>query len=203
MKKLYHLIVGMTVICLFAFTFRPFLNSSFQPKINGNNLFWSDPNLYPLYLEGPAKDNFLGLLKQIKASNQKIVFQFFYQKNGILTLALYTGGKNSQGYDQTIDFKLKPYKHCPQINIDNLDVGVYLGDMEFDQTTNLDALINVVATNNIIVFMPALYPVPSTKKNAIEYMICTADDESGICNSNQIKSNTGITTNPSPPHGGN
>ena len=135
MKKLYHLIVGMTVICLFAFTFRPFLNSSFQPKINGNNLFWSDPNLYPLYLEGPAKDNFLGLLKQIKASNQKIVFQFFYQRNGVLTLAAYTGQKDGHKWKEDMDFKLQPYKHCIKINMDALNVGVYLGAMEFDQSS--------------------------------------------------------------------
>jgi len=195
--------VVTTALLLLAFANSRVSNSTSYPVKRANVLFWSDPNLYPLYMEGTKKDSFLVFLKQIKAANQKIVFQFYYQDNGILTLAMYTGGKDGQGNDQTIDFKLKPCKTCSIIDMDKLKSGVYLGNMEFDQNTYLDALINIVATKNIIVFMPAMYPVGTTKKNAIKYVICTADSDSEICTSNQKKSNTGITTNPSPPHGGN
>ena len=90
-----------------------------------------------------------------------------------------------------------------KLNIDKLNVGVYFGALEFDQKARLDSLITVVTNKKIIVFMPKLYPVPPTQKNAIMYEIWTADTEAAICASDKTITNTGINTNPSPPHGGN
>jgi hypothetical protein len=204
MKKLIFLMVVVSALSLQLFANRPISGSSTFPKNHKNGSDWLDGNLYPLYLEGSTKDALLALLNKMKADPKlKIVFQFFYQKNDVLTLAVYTGSKDGQNYDQVIDFKLKPYKHCVIINMDKLDVGAYLGAMEIDQGANLDKLIDIVTKNKIIVFMPEKYPVPPTKKIAIMYEICTADTESGICTSDQGKAKTGVTTNPSPPHGGN
>jgi len=67
------------------FANRPVSESPSFPENRGNGSDWLNANLYPLYLEGATKAAFSALLKQIKADgNQKIVFQFFYQKNDLL-----------------------------------------------------------------------------------------------------------------------
>ena len=194
--------VVVSVLFLQLFANRPRPKFSSYPKSDGRKSLWLNANLYPLYLEGPDKATFLKILQDMKADKQqKIVFQFFYQKNGILKLATYTGRIDGHKYKEDMDFKLQSYNNCVIINMDDLKGGLYLGAMEFDQNSDLDKLIGVVASKNIIVFMPALYPIAN--KNAIMYKICTADTEADICSSDQKKTNTGINTNPSPPHGGN
>jgi len=163
-----------------------------------------DPNLYPLYLENTGIDSrFKRLIRLINHNNKKLVFQFFYQPNGYLTLGVYAGKKNHQGFDSLFDFKLSPDSVCKINTIDGL--GVYLGDMEIrNQDSNLDSLDHIQANHNVkfVVFFPSIVMIPGTSKNTIIYEICTAANFDDIC-TKSLLANTGIITNPSPPHNGN
>jgi hypothetical protein len=205
MKKLFPIVVAG--IFLLSFNPRPISHSLAKEKNLLNSVDSLNPILYALYLEKNEKDKFLTYLQGIQANNQKVIFQFFYKKDDVFTLALDTGAKGGTSYDNTIDFKLK-VSSCPKIDLSTLTTGILFSNFEFDQKKDLNNLINVVTNNKIIVFVPELY-TGAGQKNAIAYEICTCDNDGGICTSDKYnykrdgRGATGIISNPSPPHGGN
>jgi hypothetical protein len=207
MKKLIPLAVLTISIFLYSFHSPKVSHLLIHENRNKNIIDSLDATLYALYLEKSEKDKFLAYLQGLNI-NQKIVFQFFYKKNGTLTLAIDTGAIGDGSFDKTLDFKLQVYHSCSKIGLDTLNVGVYLGNLEINQKQDLKKLTSIVTNNKIIVFMPYLYP-DADGKNAIEYVVCTCGSEAEICTSDQFnytrdgKGVTGVSANPSPPHGGN
>jgi hypothetical protein len=138
----------------------------------------------------------------------KLVFQFFYHKT-FLTLSVFVGGKNHQGFGEDFNFILKK-SDCPsQGNIANQNV--YLGDLEINKSDDgwWSQLKSWIVNENydFLVFNPELIPVDNANGNGrggktINYRIypVTVDDDMCVVPTDLTSV---LNTNPSPPHKGN
>ncbi len=176
-----------------------------------------DSYLYPLYVPSGPGTKFNDLVNRVyhkenNGKNMNIIFQFFHKESGKLTLSVYAGKRDRSQFDEANEFKLRIYDSCPKVLMTKL--AFYLADLELDNLDQaIDSLRKYAADSTIkfIVFMPAIKLIPNTTvtegitKYAIYYNIYPVTDMSKIkiCDDKFGLTGTGLSTNPSPPHGGN
>jgi hypothetical protein len=209
MKKLVLQVTGVSALCmLMGLATKPLFDTPARPQNVSNEIYALDGKFYPLIIRNPASNDTLRrLIDSIDASGGKIdkkfVFQFVYQ-NGKFTLKVNGMRKNHRNFDSTLQFILETYDKCLKFELDAKSVYL-LGDQEINkQDGQLKKLRKICRDplTKFVVFMPMLQPLAGTAQQLIKYEIYVRDKEADIC-SESFSGNTGIITNPSPPHGGN
>jgi hypothetical protein len=182
-----------------------------------------DSRLYLLYSTIDATGNDLDNLTK-SAKGDKLVFQFYYQSGGQLTLAAYAGKAGHSDFDIT---------QSPIMNIVNIadptvvyqDISgkdIYLGDQEIGKKhpnalKKLTNLLNSTTRKKYIIFIPKISPADGfPQRKLITYLLVNMSDlpttkyvYDSLINlpipttDTAFLTGSTIPTNPSPPRGGN
>lgn len=206
-NKVVIVVVSLVFILAIALILKSHFDNS---KKGGKKHDLMDDNLYTLYLDDLSNEKLKKLITFVdkKAGNKylnKLVFQFYSQK-GQLTLAMYAGGKNHQGFENLGNVVLKISEH---IENNSGGLNLYLGDLEIkNQDINWEELkgyFNPTSSHKVVVFRPEVINAPHLNDRdewIIRYHIDTAVQIPVAGTVYPSKWNS-IVTNPSPPYNGN
>jgi hypothetical protein len=225
MIKIVNLASAITlVVSALSCSNKPNPSNQGAEKVSTANLVDSNPKLlagidtklYLLYtrIDVPNSD-----LYKLFHSNQtkvrKIVFQFYFKKNGYIALAAYGGRKRNKNFDKTFSPIMDTVNISETISYQDLKgLNVYLGDQEINRKDSgfqrLDSIVNMHSPKKYIIFVPDIETVAGMPNRSlikyalvnIDYYPATKKTYDSLTNLKFFAGSGTISTNPSPPRGG-
>ena len=204
-NKLVILVLSLVFILALVLILKSLYDNSKKREI-GKKQSLMDDNLYTLYLDSFSNEKLTKIIEFVDIKDHdkyvnKLVFQFYSQK-GKLTLVMYGGGKNHQGFQKLGNIVLKISEH---IENNSGGLNLYLGDLEIkNQDINWKELKDYFnpKLHKVVVFRPEVINALNEGESFIRYHIDTAEliPVAGTVYPSKWNS---IVTNPSPPYNGN
>jgi len=169
------------------------VSPAYSPPANLNE------NLYILYLSQKEMAGLLGSTGGCKKED-KVIFQFFYDKNGVLDLDAWPTKRRAFPNKADVLLNVTPVS-CTNMKGDNVHLGnVRLGRDEYK------ALKAVITQYQFFLFVPVVTPIENTDKYYIVYDIYGDNSIPSGCPypAPAVTTKEPITTtrNPSPPYHG-